>query len=119
MSEIMDIIADFRKPCPCGRVHETTVEDIRIGSGILKETGKILEENCFSRNILLVADKNTLKAADGILDSLKGFNVSLKVYDNIRVADMKHVEELEELINDIRIKRIIFPPKENRCMLTR
>ena len=100
MSKIMDIIADFRKPCPCGRVHETTVEDIRIGSGILKDTGKILGENCFSRNILLVADENTLKASDGILDSLKGFNVSLKVYENIRVADMKHVEELENLIKD-------------------
>lgn len=100
MSEIMNIINEFRKPCPCGRVHETTVEDIRIGSGIVRKTGEILKENNFSGNLLLVADKNTLAAADGILVALSDFNVELKIYEDIRVADMVHVEELEELIRN-------------------
>ncbi len=100
MSEIMRIIEKFRSECPCGRCHRTSVKDVRIGSGIVAETGRILKENGFPENILLVADVNTLKAAEGIEKSLAGFNVEKKIYDNIRVADMKHVEELEELIKD-------------------
>lgn len=100
MSEIMNIIEEFKKPCPCGRIHETSIKDVRIGSGLLNEVGKILKENNFPENLLLVADNNTLEAAKGIEDSLDGFNVTKKLYGNIRVADMKHVEELEELISD-------------------
>ncbi len=100
MSRIMDIIEEFKKPCPCGRVHETAVEDVHIGSGIIKDTGRILKENNFSSDLLLVADKNTLKASDGIIEALDGFNVSFHIYDNIRVADMKHVDELRELIKN-------------------
>ena len=100
MSRIMDIIEEFRKPCPCGRVHETAVEDVHIGSGIIKDTGRILKDNNFSSDLLLVADKNTLKAADGIIEALDGFNVSFHIYDNIRVADIKHVDELRELIKN-------------------
>lgn len=100
MSRIMDIIKEFSKPCSCGRVHTTAVKDVHIGSGIVKNVGEILHSNNFSENLLLVADKNTLKAADGIIESLEGFNVSLHIYDYIRVADMKHVDEIRELIKD-------------------
>ncbi len=100
MSDIMNIIEAFKKPCQCGKSHETAVKDIRIGSGLVCEVGGILKENCFSKNILLVADKNTLNAAKGIEEALYGFNVEKKIYDNIRVADMDHVEELERLIKD-------------------
>lgn len=100
MSDIMNIIESFKKPCSCGRIHETTVKDIRIGSGLVSCVGDILKENEFSERILLVADKNTINAARGIEKSLSGFIVVKKVYDNIRVADMKHVKELEELIKD-------------------
>lgn len=100
MSEIMNIIEEFRKPCPCGRIHETSIRDIRIGPGLVNEVGKILKKNNFPENLLLVADDNTLEAAKGIEDSLEGFNVSKKIYGNIRVADMKHVEELERFIRD-------------------
>ena len=100
MSNIIDVINDFKKPCPCGRTHETTIKDIRIGSGLVNVVGDILKENNFSKNILLVADKDTFSAASGILDSLRDFNVELKIYDFIRVADMKHVEELERMIED-------------------
>ncbi len=100
MSRIMDIIKEFSKPCACGMVHTTAVKDVHIGSGIVKNVGEILQSNNFSENLLLVADKNTLKAADGIIESLEGFNVSLHIYDNIRVADMKHVDEIRDLIKD-------------------
>ena len=103
MSEIMNIIEAFKCPCACGRAHETAVKDIRIGSGLVAEVGKILEENCFPEDLLLVADKNTLNAAKPIEQALSSFNVIKKIYDNIRVADMKHVEELENLIKDRNI----------------
>ncbi len=101
MSDIMKIINEYRtSECACGRIHDTTVRDIRIGSGLVNSVGEILKENGFSASILLVADKNTFAAAEGIMASLDGFSVQLKIYDNIRVAEMKHVEELEELILD-------------------
>ena len=45
MSEILNIIQDFQKPCVCGRVHKTAVKDVRIGSGLVHQVGKILQEN--------------------------------------------------------------------------
>ncbi len=100
MSGIMDIIEDFKRPCPCGRVHTTAVKNVHIDSGITKDTGRVLKENNFAENLLLVADKNTLKAADGIIEALDGFKLSFHIYDSIRVADMKHVDELRELIKN-------------------
>lgn len=100
MSDVMKIIKQFSEPCSCGREHTTSVRDIHIGSGITGMTGDILRKNNFPENLLLVADKNTLDAAYGIEEALSGFNVYKKIYDNIRVADMCHVEELENLIAD-------------------
>lgn len=119
MSRITDIIEEFGKPCPCGRVHITAVKDVRIGSGIVKNVGQILKENNFSQNILLVADKDTLKAADGILEALEGFNVSLHIYDTIRVADMKHVDELRGLIcnKDISVLSVGTGSVNDPCRL--
>ncbi len=97
---ILEIINDFKKECSCGRKHETAVRDVVIKSGAVNEVGKILDKNGFSKNILLVADKNTLKSADGIVESLKNFNVKYKIYDDLRIADMVHVEELENIIKD-------------------
>lgn len=48
--------------------------------------------------MLLVADRATLAAADGILDSLLGFDLTMHIYDSIRVMTMKHVEELEQML---------------------
>lgn len=98
MSEILNIIEDFKKECKCGRKHETTIKDVRIGSGAVHEVGEVLKENNFSENILLTADKNTLKAADGIENALKNFKTEYKIYDNLRVATMEHVGEIESLI---------------------
>lgn len=100
MSEIMNIIEEFKKECPCGRKHETSIHDIRIASGLVHNTGDILKENNFSNNILFVADNNTLKAADGIEKSLKDFNIRYKIYEDLRVADMVLVNEIENLIKE-------------------
>ena len=97
---ITDIIKSFREEkCPCGRVHETAVRDVRIGSGLVSSVGEILKENGFPKNILLVADRDTLRAAEGILASLADFTVEMHIYDRIRVAKMEHVEELCEKIH--------------------
>ena len=99
MSEIMNIIKDFATGCPCGKEHTTTVRDVVIESGAVNRVGEILKRNGFAGKLLLVADKNTLKASEGIIESLDGFDIEYKIYDEIRVAEMKHVEELEELIS--------------------
>ena len=100
MSNILEIINSIKGECSCGLCHGTAIQDIVIESGAVNRVGEILKKNNFPKNLLLVADENTLCAADGILESLKDFNVSLKIYPFIRVAEMHHVEELEELIRD-------------------
>lgn len=100
MAEILKIIEDFKQDCSCGRRHETTVKDVRIESGLVNRVGEILKENNFPKSILLVADKNTLNAACGIEESLKDFNTEYKIYENLRVATMELVEELESLISE-------------------
>jgi len=100
MSEILNIIEDFRAGCACGRKHDTSIQDIRIGSGLVNSVGEILKENNFSKNLLLVADKNTIKAAEGIEESIKDFNVELKIYDDLRIATIEETEVIESLIKD-------------------
>ena len=119
MSEILKIIDSFRAGCDCGRRHETAIQDIRIASGLVNEVGSILKENHFPENLLLVADQNTLKAADGIVDSLSHYNIEYKIYDNIRVAEMHHVEELEERVKgkDIAILSVGTGSVNDPCRL--
>lgn len=98
--KILDIIDSFKKECSCGKQHTTAIRDIRIASGLVNEVGTILRENKFPKKLLLVADENTLNAADGIIEILKGYNIEYKIYNNLRVAEMSHVEEIEKLIKD-------------------
>lgn len=100
MPTILELINSFRGPCSCGMCHETVIRDIEISSGAVQRVGEILTRNGFPKNILLVADKNTFKASDGIMDSLNGFNIEQKIYDDLRVATMSEVSGLEELIKD-------------------
>ena len=121
MNDVMNLIREFSVPCPCGVRHETTIRDVRIGSGLRKQVGEILSENGFSEDLLLVADKNTLAAADGIEDSLKrcGFRVEKHIYPELRVAEMKHVTELEELIRgkDVSILSVGTGSVNDPCRL--
>lgn len=103
MKNVTEIIKDFEKNCSCGVQHRTTVQDVQIGSGLVNCVGEILKKNNFPENILIVADKDTLNAAKGIEESLKDFSVEYKVYNEIRVADMTHVEELEDLVKNKNI----------------
>ena len=48
--------------CPCGLKHDLSIKDIAVGSGITKDVGEILLRNGFKKKLLLVADKNTIKA---------------------------------------------------------
>lgn len=115
----MEIIKDFEAPCPCGHMHRTAIRDVQIGSGLVHSVGEILKKNNFAEKLLLVADKNTLAAADGIAESLQGFSVEYKVYDNIRVAEMKHIKELEDIIKgrDISILSVGTGSVNDPCRL--
>lgn len=119
MSDILKIIEDFKKPCSCGKEHYTAIRDIRIASGLVHSVGEILTENKFSKNLLLVADENTFKAADGIVESLNGYNIEYKIYDNLRVSTMKHVEEIENLVKgrDISILSVGTGSVNDTCRL--
>ena len=97
---ILEIINDFKNDCACGKQHQTTVKDVLIEKGAVNLVGQLLLKNGFSNNILLVADENTLKASEGILKSLDEFNVETKIYKDLRIADMKQVNEIERLIEN-------------------
>lgn len=79
--------------CPCGRLHTATLESVEIGHGLTDITGDIMASRGFPKNILLVADRNTLAAAEGILPSLDraGYRYEIKLYDNLRTADILEV----------------------------
>ena len=98
---IKSIEADLQG-CACGRPHHTNIRAVEIGSGITQKTGEILTENGFPKNILLVADENTLHAGDGVLESLlkSGFTITQHIYNNLRTAEMEQVEALEKLCAD-------------------
>ena len=83
--------------CTCGHDHPRINMIVEIGPGLLKKTAEILKD--FPRKILIVADKNTQNASDGLLDILKsaGFDYRLHCYDNCTEADIVQVNELEKL----------------------
>lgn len=119
MSKILEIIEDFRQGCDCGRKHETDIKDVIIESGAVHTVGKVLNKNGFSKNLLLVADKNTLKAADGIVESLDGFNIEYKIYDELRIATMDQVKVVEKLIagRDIAVLSVGSGSINDTCRL--
>ena len=94
----MDIAAIVKelKDCPCGRLHETDLKSAEIGHGLTEKTGEILRSYNFPDNFLLVADKNTLAASNGITDSLDraGFCYKIKIYDDMRVADISDARDI-------------------------
>lgn len=103
MNSIMEIIEEFKTPCSCGQEHKTAIRDVRIGQGLVKQVGRILAENNFPQKILLVSDKNAMEASKAICDSLSGFDVEYKIYDDMRIARLVHAEEICEIIGDREI----------------
>ncbi|MBP3300747.1 MAG: iron-containing alcohol dehydrogenase [Clostridia bacterium] len=100
--DLNKILKDMEN-CPCGRVHTFDTKVVEIGSGITAKTGKILADAGFPKTVLLVADENTLAAADGILPALKeeGFHVKKLVYENMKSARVEQVVEIEALAEDV------------------
>ena len=94
-------LIDSYKNCTCGVEHRCEIRDIRVGSGLVHQVGAILRENNFPKNILLVADKTTLQAAEGILESLEGFSVTTHIYDTLRVATMDDVRLVESYFDRV------------------
>lgn len=100
MTDFKKLIASFEN-CPCGVEHRCDIQDIRVGSGLVHQVGSILKENNFPKKILLVADRNTIKAADGILESLHDFEVEQYIYEDLRVATMDDVRLVEGYFNRV------------------
>ena len=79
MTDFRELINSYQN-CACGMEHRCDIKDIRVGSGLVHQVGQILRENGFPEKILLVADRKTLEAADGIVESLEGFQVEKYIY---------------------------------------
>jgi len=95
-------IVDSLKNCECGRPHDAGDMRVEIGAGLLVGTADILAQAGFERGLLVVADKNTLAACDGIMDILAagGFDVRLKLFDDLRVADMRDVDDIAAICRE-------------------
>ena len=100
--DLNQILKDMHH-CPCGREHKFDTKVCQIGSGLTAKTGKILTDAGFPKNVLLVADDNTWKAADGILPALlgAGFAVKKLIYENMKYARVEQVREVESLCEDV------------------
>ena len=86
--------------CDCGLSHELNIKDIVIESGAVNKVGEILKKNGFKKRLLLVADENTLKAAEGIEDALKDYEVEKKIYDDLREATVIESEKIAEILRE-------------------
>ena len=94
MSELINLINCFTKDeNNCDNAKNTN-----IVQGTAHIVGELLLENNFSKNILLVADNNTLKASEGVIESLKKQKISYLIYRDLHVATMDHVFEIERYI---------------------
>lgn len=92
-------ILENTKNCSCARPHNVDIKAIEIDSGLVDKAGEILAKHDFPKRILVVADNNSLRVSKGILDNLlsHGFIFDARIYDNMRTADIKQVEEIEAL----------------------
>lgn len=99
MINLKELAKQFEN-CPCGRKHELTTKEVVVGSGIVKDTGEILKRNGFKKRLLLVGDKNTLRASEGVEKALDGFEIQYRIYDNLREATIEQVNVLKELLEE-------------------
>ena len=89
--------------CACGREHKCATKVVRIESGLVNRVGEALTEAGFPKKLLFVADNNTLRASEGIVESLEGSGFVLKkiIYDNMMYAKIESVNELKALCGDV------------------
>jgi len=76
----LSVLLESYKNCPCGKEHVSVIKAVEIDNGVVHEAGKILKENGFPKNILLVSDEPAFAAADGIMESLENSGFSVKKY---------------------------------------
>ena len=100
MFDLEKLRSDFQN-CPCGQAHDFATKDVVIESGAVNRVGEILKKNGFGKKLLFIADNNTLKAADGILESLKDFELTKRIYPDLRVANYSEVKILMEILKDL------------------
>lgn len=100
--DIREILKNL-EDCPCGVRHTAALEQVEIGHGLRFRTGEILAGAGFPKNVLLVADVNTLRASEGVLGSLKdaGFHVKKLIYENFLYARAEQVAEVTALAADV------------------
>lgn len=72
MIDFKKLISEYSH-CECGKAHECAIKDIVVEHGATERVGEILKKNGFPKNLLLVADKTTLKAAAGRGKITQGF----------------------------------------------
>lgn len=91
------------KNCPCGHEHTFDTKVVEIESGLTARAGKILKNANFPEKLLFVADKNTLKASEGIVEALEseGFVLKKIIYDDMKYARVESVNELKALSYDV------------------
>lgn len=96
-------IIETLKDCPCGKVHTAATEVVEIGSGMTARVGEILTGANFPKEILAVADTNTVKVSEGIFESLaaSGFKVKKLIYEDMKYARVEQVREVEALSTDV------------------
>ena len=87
MIDFKKLISEYSH-CECGKAHECAIKDIVVEHGATERVGEILKKNGFPKNLLLVADKTTLKAAAGGGKTLKEFSVYYFIYEALRVGKM-------------------------------
>lgn len=93
----LDKIAKSLENCSCGKEHRFFVKAVEIFSGATQKLGEILAREGFPKELAVVADNNTLSACEGILDVLSeaGFEVSLTLFENLRVSDKDAADLVE------------------------
>lgn len=86
--------------CECGHEHTFDLEALIVKSGLIREVADVLKKYNFPRRILMTADVNSFRVTKGLYEQLvnAGFTVELRVYDDMRVADMRDVETLEKVL---------------------
>ena len=102
-------IVDSLQGCPCGRPHKVDIKGVEIGHGLKARTADILSGYNFPKRLLAVADKNTLAAADGVLEVLRagGFETELEMYRDLRVADMGECDRIAGICREKKLDGII------------
>ena len=85
-NDILSLIRSLEGECACGGRHTCSVRDIVIESGAVRRVGEILKRNGFPNELLLVADRDTLAAAEGIIDSLDIVTLVTEINDRFAVS---------------------------------